>query len=94
MLDQKIADVRTMTGFRHIRVFTWALGILNFDDCVKHDQFFNPIGPFWQADGFKPDKCALSGEEKLEKIWDWNFTGEIDEARTSGATVNLRLVWR
>ena len=77
-----------MTGFRYIRVFTWALGILNFDDCVKHDQMSNLIVPFWQADGFKMDKFALSGEKKLEKIWEWNLTQVIDEARTSGATMN------
>ena len=85
-LDQKIEDVRTMTGFRYTRVSTWALGILNFDDWVKHDQLSNLIVPFWQVDEFKTDKFILSGE--VGKIWDWNFTGEIDEAGTSGATMN------
>ena len=55
-LGQKIEDVRMMTGFRYTRVFTWALGILNFDGWVKHEQLSNLIGPFWQVDEFKMDK--------------------------------------
>ena len=58
-----------MTGIRrrYIRVFTWVLGIFNPDTCVMHEnQQINLIGPSWQADRFKLDILALSGEKEKE----------------------------
>ena len=67
-----------MTGIRrrNIRVLTWTLGIFNFDACVTHEnQQINLIGPFWQADRFKLDKCALSGEMEKE-FYDQEFVSK------------------
>ena len=65
MSNQKIPDMRTMTGIRqrHIRVFTWLLGIFNPDTLVIHDNRQNNLfGLSCQADRSNPDILAVSGE--------------------------------
>ena len=65
--NQKIPDMRTMTGIRqrYIRVFTWLLDIFNPDTNVIHDnRHHNLFGLSWQADMSNLDILEVSGERR------------------------------
>ena len=89
VLNQKIPDVRTMTGIRrrYIRVFTLMLGIFNPDTCVTHDNRRNNLLRLsWQADRFNLDILAVSGEREKDRydqefVYDNTITMNCDWLR-------------